>query len=129
MLGSPASREVDHPLMSPPQEKNRNDGHASEEEEVEEEEHSSSLIKPELPPPKWYDSHVMLGVEEDQYYLSSLQCILRSEFIEAFGCTQVRFCMGWILLLVSLVCSIVSTADLFMIIVIVLVLLLFMILC
>lgn len=36
------------------------------------------------------DAHVMLGVEEDKYYLSDLQCILRGEFIEAFGCGKVR---------------------------------------
>eukprot|EP00956_Cyclotella_meneghiniana_P000407 scaffold478_cov63-Cyclotella_meneghiniana.AAC.3 len=36
------------------------------------------------------DAHVMLGVPEDKYYLSDLQCILRGEFIEAFGCGKVR---------------------------------------
>ena len=45
--------------------------------------------RPELPPPKWYDSDVPLGVAEDRYYLSELQCVLRSEFVEAFGTTQV----------------------------------------
>ena len=36
------------------------------------------------------DAHVMLEFEEDKYYLSDLQCILRGEFIEAFGCGKVR---------------------------------------
>ena len=39
---------------------------------------------------KWQDASVKLGVEEDKLYLSGLQCLLRSEFIEAFGCKQVR---------------------------------------
>lgn len=46
--------------------------------------------RPELPPPKWYDTSVPLGVNEDMYYLSELQCVLRSDFVEAFGTTQVR---------------------------------------
>jgi hypothetical protein len=46
--------------------------------------------RPELPPPKWYDASVPLGVDEDKYYLSELQCVLRSDFVEAFGTTQVR---------------------------------------
>ena len=46
--------------------------------------------RPELPPPKWYDASVPLGVEEDKYYLSELQCVLRRDFVEAFGTTQVR---------------------------------------
>lgn len=45
--------------------------------------------RPELPPPRWYDAYVPLGVEEDKYYLSELQCILRVDFVEAFGTTQV----------------------------------------
>lgn len=45
--------------------------------------------RPELPPPKWYDASVPLGVNEDKHYLSELQCVLRSEFVEAFGTTQV----------------------------------------
>jgi len=45
--------------------------------------------RPELPPPKWYDASVPLGVDEDKHYLSELQCVLRSEFVEAFGTTQV----------------------------------------
>jgi len=44
--------------------------------------------RPELPPPRWYDASVPLGVNEDKYYLSELQCVLRSEFVEAFGTTQ-----------------------------------------
>ena len=44
-----------------------------------------------MPPPRWYDKDVMLGVEEDKYYLSELQCVLRREFIEAFGTSQVSF--------------------------------------
>ena len=47
--------------------------------------------KPELPPPKFYASVVPLGVEDDKHYLSELQCVLRKEFVEAFGTTtQVR---------------------------------------
>ena len=45
--------------------------------------------RPELPPPKWYDASVPLGVDEDKHYLSELQCVLRSEFVEVFGTTQV----------------------------------------
>ena len=45
----------------------------------------------QLSPPSWHYSHVMLGVAEDQYYLSELQCILRAEFIEAFGARQVSY--------------------------------------
>jgi len=48
-----------------------------------------SNSKPELPPPKWYASVVPLGVDEDKHYLSELQCVLRNEFVEAFGTTQV----------------------------------------
>ena len=43
--------------------------------------------KPELPPPKFYASVVPLGVEDDKHYLSELQCVLRKEFVEAFGTT------------------------------------------
>ncbi|KAL7541061.1 hypothetical protein ACHAXR_010607 [Thalassiosira sp. AJA248-18] len=46
--------------------------------------------RPELPPPRWYDASIQLGVIEDKYYLSELQCVLRSEFVEFFGTTQVR---------------------------------------
>ena len=46
--------------------------------------------RPELPPPRWYDKAVPLGVADDKYYLSELQCVLRREFVEAFGTTQVR---------------------------------------
>ena len=45
--------------------------------------------RPELPPPRWYDASAPLGVAEDKFYLSELQCVLRSEFVEAFGTTQV----------------------------------------
>ena len=38
---------------------------------------------------KWHDASIMLGVEEDKLYLSGLQCLLRSEFVEAFGCKEV----------------------------------------
>lgn len=43
-----------------------------------------------MPPPKWYDVRHPLGVPEDKYYLSELQCVLRMEFVEAFGTDQVR---------------------------------------
>lgn len=48
--------------------------------------------RPELPPPRWYDASVPLGVSEDRFYLSEMQCVLRSEFVEAFGTTHVSFC-------------------------------------
>jgi len=44
--------------------------------------------RPELPPPRWYDASVPLGVSDDKYYLSELQCVLRQEFVETFGTTQ-----------------------------------------
>lgn len=51
--------------------------------------------RPELPPPRWYAGVTSLGVAEDKYYLSELQCVLRSEFVEAFGTMQVScFCGG-----------------------------------
>ena len=62
--------------------------------------------KPELPPPKFYASVVPLGVEDDKHYLSELQCVLRKEFVEAFGTTtqvsefsmyhlMILMCRGW----------------------------------
>lgn len=45
--------------------------------------------RPEMPPPKWYTSCLPLGLEDDKFYLSELQCLLRSDFIEVFGTTEV----------------------------------------
>ena len=56
-----------------------------------------SNSKPELPPPKWYASVVPLGVDEDKHYLSELQCVLRNEFVEAFGTTQVSLFINYII--------------------------------
>ncbi len=47
--------------------------------------------RPLLTTPKWSGATTPLGVDEDKYYLSELQCVLRKEFVEAFGTTQVRF--------------------------------------
>ena len=44
--------------------------------------------RPKLPPPRWYDASMPLGMNEDKYYLSKLQCVLMSEFRGAFGTTQ-----------------------------------------
>lgn len=46
--------------------------------------------RPLLPTPKWFGASTPLGVYEDKFYLSELQCVLRSEFVEVFGTTQVR---------------------------------------
>ena len=48
-----------------------------------------SNTRPELPPPKWYASVVPLGLDDDKHYLSELQCVLRHEFVEVFGTSQV----------------------------------------
>ena len=47
--------------------------------------------RPELPTPEWFSASIPLGVDEDKYYLSELQCVLRSEFVEVFGTAEVRF--------------------------------------
>lgn len=52
--------------------------------------------RPRKPTPEWFGASTPLGVDEDKYYLSELQCVLRSEFVEAFGTTKVRlmsFCL------------------------------------
>ena len=41
-----------------------------------------------LPPPKWYASSAPLGLPDDNYWLSELQCYLRSCFAEVFGATE-----------------------------------------
>jgi hypothetical protein len=41
-----------------------------------------------MPPPKWYASSAPLGLMEDKYWLSELQCYLRSSFAEVFGATD-----------------------------------------
>ena len=51
--------------------------------------------RPEMPPPKWYSASVPLGVDDDRYYLSELHCLLRSEFIEVFGTTEVSVLLTW----------------------------------
>lgn len=55
--------------------------------------HVSAIVpnRPLLPTPKWFGASTSLGVDEDKYYLSELQCVLRREFVEVFGTTQVRF--------------------------------------
>lgn len=45
--------------------------------------------RPEMPPPQWYASCMPLGLADDQFYLSELQCLLRDEFVEVFGTTEV----------------------------------------
>jgi len=44
------------------------------------------------PPPKeikpWFSSYVPLGSEQDKYWLSELQCYIRSNIVEAFGATE-----------------------------------------
>ena len=50
--------------------------------------------RPEMPPPQWYASSLPLGLPEDRFYLSELQCLLRSDFIEVFGTTEVRVYVG-----------------------------------
>lgn len=45
--------------------------------------------RPEMPPPKWYASYMPLGLPDDKFYLSELQCLLRDEFVEIFGTTEV----------------------------------------
>jgi hypothetical protein len=45
--------------------------------------------RPEMPPPEWYTSSMPLGLEEDKFYLSELQCLLRDDFIEVFGTSEV----------------------------------------
>jgi hypothetical protein len=50
--------------------------------------------RPEMPPPQWYASSLPLGLPEDRFYLSELQCLLRSDFIEVFGTTEVREYVG-----------------------------------
>lgn len=47
--------------------------------------------RPEMPPPRWYNAVVPLGVDEDKYWLSELHTLLRKEFVEVFGTTQVCF--------------------------------------
>ncbi|KAL7498365.1 hypothetical protein ACHAWT_009413 [Skeletonema menzelii] len=44
--------------------------------------------RPEMPPPKWYGSSMPLGLPDDRFYLSELQCLLRADFIEVFGTTE-----------------------------------------
>jgi len=44
--------------------------------------------RPEMPPPRWYNAVVPLGVDEDKYWLSELHTLLRKEFVEVFGTTQ-----------------------------------------
>lgn len=45
--------------------------------------------RPEMPPPEWYASCMPLGLSDDRFYLSELQCLLRDEFVEVFGTTEV----------------------------------------
>lgn len=45
--------------------------------------------RPEMPPPEWYASCMSLGLADDRFYLSELQCLLRDEFVEVFGTTEV----------------------------------------
>ena len=45
-----------------------------------------------LPPPPteiqpWFSSHTPLGSDQDKYWLSELQCYIRSNIVEAFGAT------------------------------------------
>lgn len=40
------------------------------------------------PPPEWCNGHAALGLDEDKYWLSELQCFLRSQFAEAFGASE-----------------------------------------
>lgn len=49
--------------------------------------------RPEMPPPEWYTSWMSLGLEDDKYYLSELQCLLRNDFVEAFGTSEVSVCL------------------------------------
>lgn len=55
--------------------------------------------RPEMPPPKWYASYMPLGLPDDKFYLSELQCLLRDEFVEIFGTTEVSVHYTYILLL------------------------------
>jgi len=49
--------------------------------------------RPEMPPPEWYTSSMPLGLEEDKFYLSELQCLLRDNFVEVFGTSEVSVFM------------------------------------
>eukprot|EP00985_Skeletonema_marinoi_P032360 scaffold39117_cov148-Skeletonema_marinoi.AAC.6 len=46
--------------------------------------------RPEMPPPKWYASSMPLGTADDKFYLSELQCLLREDFVEVFGTTEME---------------------------------------
>ena len=45
-------------------------------------------VGPQLPVVKWYPGSVPLGLEEDKFWLSELQCYLRSNFAEVFAATE-----------------------------------------
>lgn len=60
-----------------------------------------SNIRPELPPPKWYASVVPLGLDDDKHYLSELQCVLRHEFVEVFGTSQVSSIIDYSIVCIS----------------------------
>ncbi len=64
-----------------------------EKEEVDVEKQQRQGLKkkeegPHEPEIKWFPGSVPLGLEEDKYWLSELQCYLRSNFAEVFAATE-----------------------------------------